>query len=124
MVDNLDNKLDLLFAALSDRTRRSILLQLIEGDMTVKELAEPFEISLAAISKHIQILLKAELITQHKSGREKWCRLNEPALKPAAFWLESYGQFVDDGFEALEKVLELQNQDDFLNLGDVLKQDD
>ena len=81
---------------------------LLAGDLTVKEIAKPFGMSLAAVSKHIQILVKAGLLTQHKSGREKWCKLDPNALKPAAFWLESYGQFADDSFELLEKLIELQ----------------
>jgi len=81
---------------------------LLEGDLTVKEIAAPFEMSLAAVSKHIQVLAKAGLLTQHKSGREKWCRLDPNALKPAAFWLESYGQFPDDSFDLLEQLIEQQ----------------
>ena len=109
MVDNSNSSLDALFASLSDQTRRAILLKLLEGDLTVKELAEPFDMSLAAVSKHIQTLVKAGVITQHKSGREKWCKLEMDALKPAAFWIESYGQFIDDGFELLEQIIEIQN---------------
>ena len=85
---------------------------LLDGDLTVKELADPFEMSLAAVSKHIQILAKAGLITQLKSGREKWCKLELDALKPAAFWIESYGQFIDDGFELLEQIIEMQGLND------------
>jgi len=108
MVEDSNSRLNAIFASLSDQTRRAILLMLLEGDLTVKEIAAPFDISLAAVSKHIQVLAKAGLITQHKSGREKWCRLDPNALKPAAFWLESYGQFLDDSFELLEKFIELQ----------------
>lgn len=121
MVDDPENHMDAIFAALSDRTRRAILLALLEGDQTVKTLAEPFETSLAAISKHIQILAKSGLITQHKSGREKWCRLELDAFKPAAFWIESYGQFLDDGFNALEKMIELQKNSDFLKIEGLTK---
>ena len=108
MVENSNSRLDLLFASLSDQTRRAILLMLLEGDLTVKDIAAPFEMSLAAVSKHIQVLAKAGLLTQHKSGREKWCRLDPNALKPAAFWLESYGQFLDDSFDLLEQLIEQQ----------------
>ncbi|MBL4872240.1 MAG: metalloregulator ArsR/SmtB family transcription factor [Rhodobacteraceae bacterium] len=111
MVETSNVHLDALFGALSDQTRRAILLMLLEGDLTVKDIAAPFEMSLAAVSKHIQILAKAGLITQHKSGREKWCRLDPNALKPAAFWLESYGQFLDDSFDLLEQLIELQGID-------------
>lgn len=108
MVEDSNSRLDALFASLSDQTRRKILLMLLKEDLTVKDIAKPFEISLAAISKHIQILARAGLLTQHKSGREKWCRLDPYALKPAALWLESYGQFADDSFDLLEQLIELQ----------------
>lgn len=85
---------------------------LLERDLTVKELAEPFDMSLAAVSKHIQILARAGLITQNKSGREKWCKLELDALKPAAFWIESYGQFIDDSFELLEQIIVMQGLND------------
>lgn len=111
MVEDPEIRLDALFASLSDRTRRTILLMLLEEDMTVKDIAEPFDMSLAAISKHLQILAKAGLITQLKTGREKWCRLDIDALKPAMFWMESYGQFADDSFELLEQIIELQGID-------------
>lgn len=105
MVDNEHSHLDALFASLSDGTRRAILLMLLEKDMTVRDIAAPFDTSLAAVSKHIQILAKAGLITQTKVGREKWCRLNSDSLKPAAFWIESYGQFLDDSFDLLERLI-------------------
>ncbi len=116
MVEDQDSRLDALFAALSDRTRRAILLALLEGDATVKTLAEPFDMSMAAVSKHIQILGKAGLVTQLKTGREKWCRLEHDAFKPAALWIESYGQFLDDSFETLEKALALQAEEGYLDL--------
>ena len=116
MVDNSENRLDALFAALSDRTRRAILLALLEGDAKVKDLAVPFDMSMAAVSKHIQILTRAGLVSQHKVGREKWCRLEHDQFKPAALWIESYGLFLDESFDALERVLELQEDDNFLSL--------
>ncbi len=118
MVEDQDSRLDALFAALSDRTRRAILLALLEGDAPVKTLAEPFDISMAAVSKHIQILGKAGLVTQLKIGREKWCRLEHDAFRPAALWIESYGQFLDDSFEMLEKALALQAGEGYLDLPD------
>lgn len=119
MVDNSDSHLDAIFNALSDRTRRQILLTLLEEDLTVNTLAAPFEMSLAAISKHIQVLTKAGLISQHRVGRNKWCRLEIDAFKPVAFWIESYGQFLDESFDALERVIELQNDPAFLSLEDL-----
>ncbi|PCJ73781.1 MAG: transcriptional regulator [Rhodobacteraceae bacterium] len=118
MVENSNPRLDALFASLSDQTRRAILLMLLESDLTVKDIAAPFDMSLAAVSKHIQILAKAGLLTQHKSGREKWCRLDPNALKPAAFWLESYGQFLDDSFDLLEELIELQGISTGASTGD------
>lgn len=112
MVDYSEIHLDAIFAALSDKTRRMILLMLLEGDQNVKSLAEPFETSLAAISKHIQILVNAGLVSQRKTGRERWCSLELDAFRPAAFWIESYGSFVEDGYDALERILESQILDD------------
>ena len=71
----MTDRLDLVFAALSDPTRRAILTLLLEDDMAVTDVAEPFEMSLAAISKHLQILTRAGLIEQEKRGRVKWCKL-------------------------------------------------
>ncbi|MEE9453096.1 MAG: metalloregulator ArsR/SmtB family transcription factor [Paracoccaceae bacterium] len=119
MVEDSEHHLDLVFAALSDRTRRTILLTLLEGDLSVKDIAAPFDISLAAISKHIQILTKAELVTQTKIGRTKLCHLEMDAFSPAAFWIESYGQFLDDGFDTLERALALQSEPDFLRIPDL-----
>ncbi len=118
MVDDPDSRLDAIFAALSDRTRRMILLTLLEGDQTVKALAEPYDMSLAAVSKHLQILAQAGLISQHKEGREKRCQLEHDAFKTAAFWIESYGAFIDDGFDVLERALALQTDSDYLALTD------
>ena len=124
MVDNTETRLDALFAALSDRTRRAILLALLEGDTTVKALAAPFDMSMAAVSKHIQILTRAGLVSQHKVGREKWCRLEHDAFRPAALWIESYGQFLEDSFDILEKALKLQEDGDYLDLAGILDTDD
>lgn len=99
-------QLDAIFSALSDKTRRAILLRLLEADMNVKDIASSYNMSLAAISKHIQILRRAGLITQQQKGRYKLCRLELDAFKPAAFWIESYGQFLDENFDALEHAIE------------------
>ena len=85
--------LDTIFAALSDPTRRAILSMLLEDDMAVTDVAEPFEMSLAAVSKHLTILTKAGLISQEKRGRVKWCKLEPDALCDTSIWMQSFGQF-------------------------------
>ena len=97
-----DDALSLTFAALADPTRRAILGLLLEDDMAVTDVAEPFAMSLAAISKHLQILAEAGLISQEKRGRVKWCKLEPDGLRAASVWMQGFGQFdpVDlDGFE-------------------------
>ncbi len=73
--------LDIVFSALADPTRRHILMMLLEDDMAVTDVAEPFAMSLAAISKHLGVLTRAGLISQEKRGRVKWCKLNPDALR-------------------------------------------
>ncbi|MDX8347133.1 metalloregulator ArsR/SmtB family transcription factor [Cognatiyoonia sp. IB215446] len=95
--------LDIIFAALADPTRRAILAMLLEDDMAVTDVAEPFEMSLAAISKHLGVLTAAGLISQEKRGRVKWCKLEPDALREASVWMQAFGQMdaIDlDAFEA------------------------
>jgi DNA-binding transcriptional ArsR family regulator len=98
-------KLDLAFSALADPTRRTILTMLLEDDMAVTDVAEPFQMSLAAISKHLTILARAGLISQEKRGRVKWCKLEPAALKDASLWMESFGQFEAVNLDAFERFL-------------------
>lgn len=100
------NSLDRVFAALADPTRREILMMLLEDDMAVTDVAEPFEMSLAAISKHLQILAAAGLIEQERRGRVKWCKLLPDALRDASVWMESFGQFEAVNLDAFERYLE------------------
>lgn len=98
----MTDPLDTVFAALADPTRRRILAMLLEDDMAVTDVAEPFEMSLAAISKHLSTLTNAGLISQEKRGRVKWCKLEPDALRAASVWMQAFGQFdgLDlDGFE-------------------------
>ena len=104
----MTDRLDLVFAALSDPTRRAILILLLEDDMAVTDVAEPFEMSLAAISKHLQILTRAGLIEQEKRGRVKWCKLDPAALRDASIWMESFGQFEHVNLDAFESFLEME----------------
>ncbi len=99
------SELDLVFAALADPTRRQILAMLLEDDMAVTDVAEPFEMSLAAISKHLVILSRAGLISQEKRGRVKWCKLEPDALGEASVWMQSFGQFEPVNLEQFERFL-------------------
>jgi len=98
--------LDTVFAALADPTRRAILSMLLEDDMAVTDVAEPFEMSLAAISKHLSILAAAGLISQEKRGRVKWCKLEPDALKSASVWMQGFGQFEPVNLDAFEMFLQ------------------
>jgi DNA-binding transcriptional ArsR family regulator len=98
--------LDTIFAALADPTRRRILSMLLEDDMAVTDVADPFEMSLAAISKHLTILASAGLISQEKRGRVKWCKLEPDALREASVWMQSFGEFEAINLDAFEKFLE------------------
>ena len=105
-------ELDQIFAALADPTRRMILSMLLEDDMAVTDVAEPFDMSLAAISKHLTILTKAGLISQEKRGRVKWCKLEPNALKDASVWMQAFGQFEPVNLEAFERFLEVELGED------------
>ncbi len=100
--------LDQVFAALADPTRRAILAMLLEDDMAVTDVAEPFEMSLAAISKHLGVLTAAGLISQEKRGRVKWCKLEPDALRDASVWMQGFGQFEPVNLDAFERFLEIE----------------
>ncbi len=97
--------LDTIFAALADPTRRAILSMLLEDDMAVTDVAEPFEMSLAAISKHLGVLTRAGLISQEKRGRVTWCKLEPKTLKDASVWMQGFGQFEPVDLDAFEAFL-------------------
>ena len=101
-------RLDAIFAALADPTRRAILTMLLEDDMAVTDVAAPFAMSLAAISKHLAILAEAGLISQEKRGRVKWCKLEPTAMAGAITWIESFGMLEPLDLEAFERFLELE----------------
>ncbi|MFN4170781.1 MAG: ArsR/SmtB family transcription factor [Pseudorhodobacter sp.] len=103
--------LDTIFAALSDPTRRAILAMLLEDDMAVTDVAAPFATSLAAISKHLQVLAEAGLISQEKRGRVKWCKLEPDALREASVWMQGFGQFEPVNLDAFERFLHQELQD-------------
>lgn len=102
----MSHDLDRVFSALADPTRREILVMLLEDDMAVTDVAEPFAMSLAAISKHLQILAAAGLIEQERRGRVKWCKLLPDAMRDASVWMESFGQFEAVNLDAFERYLE------------------
>lgn len=102
----MSTSIDIIFAALADPTRRAILAMLLEDDMAVTDVAEPFEMSLAAISKHLIVLSNAGLIAQEKRGRVKWCKLEPDAMREASIWMQSFGQFEAVNLEAFEQFLE------------------
>ena len=97
--------LDLVFNALADPTRRIILRQIIEGEKRVTELAKPFKMSLAAVSKHLKVLEKARLINRRKQGREYYMSFNHEALLSADKWISLYRTFWEDQLDSLEEHL-------------------
>jgi len=99
------------FAALADPTRRAILERLAEGEATVNELAEPFSISVQAVSKHLKVLERAELITRGRSAQLRPSRLQGAALKDASGWLEKYRPFWHDSFDRLGERLQAHEED-------------
>ena len=104
----MSSQLDYVFFALANPTRRAILTMLLEDDMAVTDVAAPFEMSLAAISKHLQILAEAALITQEMRGRVKWCKLEPDALKDAAAWMKGFGLVDSVDLDAFETYLRLE----------------
>jgi DNA-binding transcriptional ArsR family regulator len=106
MVNIASTELDLLFYALSDPTRRQILGMLSTGTCSIGSLAQPFNMSLAAISKHIKILEKANLLNRKKIGRIHECSINPKALKSAEECIEFYTLFWNDRLNAFAEDLE------------------
>ena len=94
------------FSALADPTRRAILARLAEGEATVNELAEPFPISLQAVSKHLKVLERAGLITRGRTAQLRPSRLQGAPLQEAADWLEKYRRFWQGSFDRLDERLQ------------------
>jgi len=105
MVKYYTDVLDFTFMALADPTRRSILSMLAENDRTMTELAEPFDMSLPAVSKHVRILENAGLVVREKQGRIFRCSLDAGPMEEAANWLTRYKAFWEEQFDALEIYL-------------------
>ena len=106
----MTHALDTIFAALADPTRRAILAMLLEDDMAVTDVAEPFAFSLAAISKHLAVLERAGLISQEKRGRVKWCKLEPYAMRAASVWMQGFGQFEPVNLDDFERFLAAEVQ--------------
>jgi DNA-binding transcriptional ArsR family regulator len=106
MVNYSRERLDATFGALADATRRAILARLARGESSVSELAEPFRMSLPAVSKHLRVLERAHLLKRAKDGRVHRCRLCPAPLKDAAEWIRFYQRFWQDQFDALAEFLE------------------
>ena len=105
--------LDATFAALADPTRRAILARLASGEASVNELAEPFDMTLPGVSKHLKVLERAGLISRGRVAQSRPCRLEAAPLREAADWVESYRRFWEGSFDRLEDYLsELQRGDD------------
>jgi len=101
------------FSALADPTRRAILARLALGETSVTELAEPFAMSMPAVSKHLKVLERAGLIARGREAQWRPCRIEAQALKPVDDWLENYRRLWEERFDRLEVYLrELQAKDD------------
>ena len=107
----LPDRLDLIFAALADPTRRRVLSMLLEDDMAVSDVAAPFDMSLAAVSKHLSVLAAAGLIRQERRGRITWCKLYPDGMRAASVWMQGFGQFDPIDLDDFERFLEAEMQD-------------
>jgi len=101
----LDKQFDLTLTALADPTRRAILARLAQGEATVNELAEPFDLSQPAISKHLKVLERARLISKGRSAQFRPCRLEAEPLRELASWVEQYRRHWDDSLDRLDSYL-------------------
>jgi DNA-binding transcriptional ArsR family regulator len=97
--------LDATFAALADPTRRAILAQLAEHESSVTALAEPFDLSLPAVSRHLGVLEHAGLLARQKDGRVHRCRLVADPMRDAVAWMAGYGRFWEQQFDQLDELL-------------------
>lgn len=102
----LEDSLSTTFGALADPTRRAILARLAQGEASVTELAEPFDMSMPAISKHLKVLERAGLISRGREAQWRPCRLDGEPLSEVAGWLERYRSFWEQSFDRLAEYLE------------------
>lgn len=107
----MTDQLSSTFAALADPTRRAILARLALGETSVTELAEPFQMSMPAVSKHLKVLERAGLIARGREAQWRPCRLEAAPLKTVAQWVDEYRQFWEQSFDRLAAYLnEMQSQ--------------
>jgi DNA-binding transcriptional ArsR family regulator len=99
------DQLSVTFAALADPTRRAILARLVQGEATVNELAEPFDLSLPAVSKHLKVLQRAGLVEQGRQAQWRPCRLRPEPLQEVAMWMGQYREFLGQSFDRLDEYL-------------------
>lgn len=104
-MENFDSRLDFAFAALADPTRRAIVSRLCSGDATVGELAEPFEIGLPTLLKHIRVLERGGLVSSQKSGRVRTCSLTPGTLRTTDDWLRTHIASWENRLDQLEAFL-------------------
>ena len=102
----MDDSISSTFAALADPTRRAILARLALGETSVTKLAEPFEMSMPAVSKHLRVLERAGLITRGREAQWRPCKLKAEPLREAAGWLDEYRQFWEQSFDRLDEYLQ------------------
>ena len=107
----MQDQLSSTFAALADPTRRAILARLIAGETSVTQLAEPFVISMPAISKHLKVLERAGLIARGREAQWRPCRLEARPLKDAADWIDHYRKFWMESFDRLDDYLQELKKD-------------
>ena len=108
----MPDRLSSTFSALADPTRRAILARLASGEASVTELAEPFEMSLTAVSKHLKVLERARLIARSREAQWRPCRLEAGPLRDVAGWVEDYRRFWDESFDRLGVYLrEMQEKE-------------
>ena len=112
MVQFMQTRFDASFAALSDSTRRGVLEQLARSDTSITDLAETFDMTLTGMKKHVDVLVRAGLVTTEKIGRVRTCRLGASRLDEEVAWLERYRQLWAARFDALDEVIrDLQQEE-------------
>ncbi len=104
-------QLDRTFAALADPTRRAILMRLMDGDALLKDLAEPFDMSVPAVGKHLKVLEEAGLVSRRRDAQRRPCHLEAEPLKIAVDWLEEYRQFWEARYQQLDALLAEKNKE-------------